>query len=223
MNGHALSSESEGCYLSFHSLQTGKHIWTLAPGDGMVYHKFVSIPFKRESIYEHIFKWISKNLWWWVSIPFKRESIYERGEKGDCDSRSDSFPFPSNGKAYMNLARAAQERNRWKVSIPFKRESISELSELPQARSRWPGGVSIPFKRENISERIMDLYLLSAEDLFPFPSNGKAYLNAPVLNPVGPWLQNAKTKRELREPFFNSKFSPKIPQTHVCIDPNTIF
>ena len=52
---------------------------------------------------------------------------------------------------------------------------------------------------------------------------GRCIQRAPILSPVGPWLRNTKTKRELRTAFFLSKFSPKIPQTHVCIDPNAIF
>ena len=52
---------------------------------------------------------------------------------------------------------------------------------------------------------------------------GKRIQRDPILSPVGPWLQNAKTKREVHEAFFTPKFTPKIPQTHVCIDPNAIF
>ena len=52
---------------------------------------------------------------------------------------------------------------------------------------------------------------------------GKRIQRAPILSPVGPWLQNAKTKREVHKPFFMSNFSQKIPQTHVYIDPNAIF
>ena len=132
------------------------------------------------------------------------------------------------------------------VSIPFKRESISELTMIIHS-AFLDALVSIPFKRESISEHTYGDSTIT-EYQFQFPSNGKAYLNfpsshvllfthfrfnslqtgkhiwtAPNLHPVGPWLRNAKTKRELREAFFTSKFTPKIPKTHVCIDPNAIF
>ena len=110
--------------------------------------------------------------------------------------------------------------------------------------------VSIPFKREGVSkEHISSSSYCFRDNWFQFPSNGKVYpklkgeipkeglildrFNSlqtgrciqrdPILSPVGPWLQNAKTKHEVHTPIFMSKFSPKIPQTHVAIDPNTIF
>ena len=52
---------------------------------------------------------------------------------------------------------------------------------------------------------------------------GKWIQRDPILIPVGPWLRTPKTKRELREAFFASKFTPKTSQTHVGIDPNAIF
>ena len=40
---------------------------------------------------------------------------------------------------------------------------------------------------------------------------------------MGPWFRTPKTKRELRGAIFKRKFSPKIPQPHVCIERYAIF
>ena len=65
------------------------------------------------------------------------------------------------------------------------------------------------------------------EDIRKFGFNslqtGKRIQRDPILIPVGPWLRTPKTKRELRRAIFERNFSPKIPKTHVCIDPNEIF
>ena len=52
---------------------------------------------------------------------------------------------------------------------------------------------------------------------------GKQIQRAPILSPVGPWLRTPKTIRELRGAIFERNFSPKIPQTHVCIELYAIF
>lgn len=49
------------------------------------------------------------------------------------------------------------------------------------------------------------------------------HINVHILSPMGPWLQKPNTKRELRQAFFASKFSLKIRQTRVAINPNAIF
>ena len=59
----------------FNSLQTGKHIQRDISADIEFHHDYVSIPFKRESIYKE--KRRSTLCRICVSIPFKRESIYK--------------------------------------------------------------------------------------------------------------------------------------------------
>ena len=50
---------------------------------------------------------------------------------------------------------------------------------------------------------------------------GKCLQRDAILSPVGPWLRTPKTKRETaRGQFLGEIFSPKIPQTHMYIDPN---
>ena len=84
--------------------------------------------------------------------------------------------------------------------------------------------VSIPFKRESVF-RVQPLkrHLNRLNNRFNSLQTGKCIQRDPILIPVGPWLRTPKTKRELREAFFTSKFTPQTPQTHVCIDPNAIF
>ena len=157
-NGKAYLNASIGIsgqitWLSFNSLQTGKHIWTwLNTTTWKIRYGVVSIPFKRESISERRpTHWGSWRLGDWVSIPFKRESISEHYRTGP------------------------HGHSRVFVSIPFKRESISERSN---SRCRTSSGnVSIPFKRESISERSIAGKFHKNSVVFQFPSNGKAYLN----------------------------------------------
>ena len=137
----------------------------------------------------------------YVSIPFKRESV----SKASLD--------------YTQTEIIA-------VSIPFKRESVSKELMGYLGKKFWLF-VSIPFKRESVSKDSeggsQSCRPLPRETRFNSLQTGKCIQRDPILSPVGPWLQNPKTKREVREAFFTSKFTPKIPQTHVCIDPNAIF
>ena len=108
------------------------------------------------------------------------------------------FQFPSNGKAYPKRDRF-DERNRIYavlVSIPFKRESGAKVRSA--AGSQWMSSfnslqtgkrsqrhqlwrkcchssVSIPFKRESGAKEGDEIHFYRGDDLFQFPSNGKAY------------------------------------------------
>ena len=87
----------------------------------------VSIPFKRESIYKAPSKRsgypVSEHR---VSIPFKRESIYKGKRAHPRVLARRKFQFPSNGKAYTKREKKEklQTEEARLVSIPFKRESI---------------------------------------------------------------------------------------------------
>ena len=139
-------------------------------------YRSVSIPFKRENIYQQKMEWRE----WhtrlqYVSIPFKRENIYQLYLGSLTAATSISFQFPSNGKTYINLEPKHRMR-QWsefqfpsngktyinfisrlfrrfvscqKVSIPFKRENIYQLCK-DIFRCFAVLRVSIPFKRENI-------------------------------------------------------------------------
>ena len=89
---------------SFNSLQTGKHI-------------------QRQQTE------ISKTeTGKFVSIPFKRESIYKVKREASARITSQVFQFPSNGKAYTKSLVNVNKSRTFIVSIPFKRESIYKES-----------------------------------------------------------------------------------------------
>ena len=84
------------------------------------------------------------------------------------------FQFPSNGKAYPKGRNEEYNCHNNQVSIPFKRESISKVPpSSSHAGVNLP--VSIPFKRESISKVDVELGDLKPDQVFQFPSNGKAY------------------------------------------------
>ena len=61
----------------------------------------VSIPFKRESVFREKMKVARQALRPRVSIPFKRESVFRvMGVEIDLSAVPPSFQFPSNGKVY---------------------------------------------------------------------------------------------------------------------------
>ena len=111
-----------------------------------------------------------------VSIPFKRESVFQARSIIAMPVSPRWFPFPSNGKAYSKLENVVFEPwDHFFVSIPFKRESVfqgyndsvgvfCEIMAFPfpsngKAYSK-PPQLGNPDRTKN---------------LFPFPSNGKAY------------------------------------------------
>ena len=107
------------------------------------------------------------------------------------------------------------------VSIPFKRESVSKgkLWNFQTCRQCC-------FNSLQTGKRIQSLTvaaLQSAEWSFNSLQTGKRIQRDPILHIVGPWLRTPKSKRELREGFFNPKFVLKIPRTLMNIDPNAIF
>ena len=60
----------------------------------------------------------------YVSIPFKRESVFRGNFMETHRNRFPKFQFPSNGKVYSELSELATEYDGSTVSIPFKRESV---------------------------------------------------------------------------------------------------
>ncbi len=134
------------------------------------------------------------------------------------------------------------------VSIPFKRESISKVRYLRwlKRKSRYSFNslqtgkyiqritrritnayqiypVSIPFKRESISKAWIKPSMCPFASSFNSLQTGKYIQRDPILSPVGPWLRKPKNIREVHTAFFFSKFSPKIPQTHVYTELYAIF
>ena len=133
-----------------------------------------------------------------------------------------SFNSLQTGKCIQRAEQLRLKRTRVLVSIPFKRESV--FRENTAQRNRERSRVSIPFKRESVFRVCGYLFPWKVlRQSFNSLQTGKCIQRDPILSPVGPGLRTPKTKRELREAFFTSKFTPKTPQTHVCIDPNAIF
>ena len=108
------------------------------------------------------------------------------------------FQFPSNGKVYSETVDVHDIR-------------------ITDTRFQFPSNGKVYSEdrgKDNVPMRPISFNSLQT---------GKCIQRDPILSPVGPRLRTPKTKRELREAFFTSKFTPKTPQTHVCIDPNAIF
>ena len=107
------------------------------------------------------------------------------------------FRFPSNGKAYINC------------------ESVSSTLGVIVCFDSLQTGKHISTRKT----LIRNFGFASFDSL----QTGKHISTAPNFNPVGPWLQNAKTMSELRGAFFDATFCPKIPQTRVYIELCAIF
>ena len=135
-----------------------------------------------------------------VSIPFKRESISkEIGDKEWIANRSKSFNSLQTGKHIQRRSMWPPRRrsvgfNSLQTGKPIQSGAKICLSKSRQVsfnslqtgkhiqRGYWRykrytrGAVSIPFKRESISK---DLTVVDSQghtwEMFPFPSNGKAY------------------------------------------------
>ena len=159
----------------------------------------------------------------------------------------DGFNSLQTGKRIQSRRAKATQQQHSFVSIPFKRESVSKATGFLLATLFY-----FRFNSLQTGKRIQSSYgaihairetpcfnslqtgkriqrkgdkSLKKQKLYRFNSlqTGKRIQRDPILIPVGPWLRTPKTKRELRGAIFERNFSPKIPQTHVCIDPNAIF
>ena len=111
-----------------------------------------------------------------------------------------SIPFKREGISKVEVAHLLTCACGVFVSIPFKREGISKARSPPQPSEKYRK-VSIPFKREGISkeyyrirsdkeysafgfnslqtgrhiQRKEEMQITESDDVFQFPSNGKAY------------------------------------------------
>ena len=112
----------------------------------------------------------------WVSIPFKRESV----SKGPLGNRlapfNLEFQFPSNGKAYpKDTFELGVNNNEINVSIPFKRESVSKGGQTRKLPS-YANTFQFPFKRESVSKASVTASWLGGQRIcFNSLQTGKAY------------------------------------------------
>ena len=209
--------------MSFNSLQTGRciqrHRWLIFWKD---IGADVSIPFKREGVSKAA---VIDDLLLSTSDGFNSlqtgRCIQSDGEQYTVQYNGKKFQFPSNGKVYPKgacLGSSPGQKGQRFNSLQTGR-CIQSQTQRPKIRII----VSIPFKREGVSKVWWlpkpQQHLVSFNSL----QTGRCIQRDPILSPVGPWLQKPKTKHEVHTPIFMSKFSPKIPQTHVAIEPNTIF
>ena len=236
-------------YLSFQFPSNGKADRKRIPRHKRRKTSLVSIPFKRESGSQGKRRIVRKR-WQIFRFQFPSNGKADRkGEQGDklrrlyksfnslqtgkriasYSGRPDniltfvSFQFPSNGKADRKCSEASCHMESARVSIPFKRESGSQGVFFPQGCDEIYR-VSIPFKRESGSQdHHVPLHRQALLPGFNSLQTGKRIARDPILSPVGPWLQKPKNIRELRGAIFERNLVPKIPQTHVCIDPYAIF
>ena len=131
------------------------------------------------------------------------------------------FQFPSNGKVYSEFPSHIVSEPIEKFQFPSNGKVYSEGGTVEIKTDKGLGfnslqtGKCIQRKHSSAESRTVSG--------FNSLQTGKCIQRDPILSPVGPGLRTPKTKRELREAFFTSKFTPKTPQTHVCIDPNAIF
>ena len=192
--------------MCFHSLQTGKHIasrtcWT--PSLRKICCRFHSLQTgKRMASDENLFTGFTNIMFpfpsngkvhrkssvgWYllllslVSIPFKRESA-SQGTATRWTPREISivFPFPSNGKVHR--------KNTILQTLQQMTESFHSL-QTGKPIARWKRSirkgydcvVSIPFKRESLSQVNRRSWAVPQYQVFPFPSNGKAYRKSSVV------------------------------------------
>ena len=187
----------------------------------------VSIPFKRESISKGLPLFWFPAFWRYVSIPFKRESI----SKGIRISRlgdfwQSMFQFPSNGKVYP---KTSKRFSWWSIRLScFNSLQTGKYiqSENPEARRKRNGIRRFQFPSNGKvypKPKMKKLTLITATICFNSLQTGKYIQRDPILSPVGPWLRKPQNIREVHTAFFLSKFSHKIPQTHVYTELYAIF
>ena len=131
----------------FNSLQTGKPIQSTSADLSKVPYMQFQFPSNGKAYPKSQLSGLLAKKW--VSIPFKRESLSKELAIKAC-KYINPFQFPSNGKAYPKIIDLTITLTMAFVSIPFKRESLSKGISAVQRKNG--GHVSIPFKRESLSK-----------------------------------------------------------------------
>ena len=140
--------------LSFDSLRSGKRIQSEEQVEVVATDRYVSIPFKRESVSKEAFSKRSIDLMI-HKFPFpspgkvspKKPVVTWVDGKGEIE-----FPFPSTGKVYPKCGikkhQGSVDLFRFPSSGKVSPKSSHSLSQVPQ-RCSW---VSILFPWENVSK-----------------------------------------------------------------------
>ena len=147
-----------------------------------------------------------------VSIPFKRESV----SKGLISIALVAllgmmFQFPSNGKAYPKLLIKGSSNSFRQLTFQFPSNGKAYPKCFNQEVGQAQAKFQFPSNGKAYPKNLLILRLMLSVKSFNSLQTGKRIQRDPILHPVGPWLQNPKTLRELRGAFFVSKFTPKIP------------
>ena len=141
---------------------------------------------------------------------------------GHMKRQINSFNSLQTGRCIQSIPCRSRGFYQRSVSIPFKREGVSKACQ--QCRPSAPGKSFNSLQtgrciQRNLPQQLQRVPLYSFNSL----QTGRCIQRDPILSPVGPWLQNAKTKREVREAFFSRKITPKTAQTRINTKPNAIF
>ena len=146
--------------------------------------KSVSIPFKRESVWQ-VFRLVGCPLLQnHVSIPFKRESVLQDLLIFFCKTKNE-FQFPSNGKVYCkNGSPVALGPNGTGFNSLQTGKCIASFGEVVSAAD-GEEEVSIPFKRESVLQEPTNQPTTVGALKFQFPSNGKVYCKTELQNHFG--------------------------------------
>ena len=148
----------------------------------------VSIPFKRESIYQ-LRSTASTQATPRVSIPFKRESIYQPGSPSLKTVDCSTFQFPSNGKAYINTSLKTLS---WQIL----------LFQFPSNGKAYINNFTYIFLGKYVK--------------FQFPSNGKAYING--ASRCHAWCMPTRVSIPFkRESIYQRKVLYRIDQLRQCV------
>ena len=110
-----------------------------------------------------------------VSIPFKRESVWQAWEViFEGTLWLIVFRFPSSGKVHCKRRHNSSSAEEGGVSIPFKRESVSQVA---WRRNKTPSHFCFHSLQTGkwIQRQNVDIRTPFWDKRFPFPSNGKAY------------------------------------------------
>ena len=185
-------------------------------------YPFVSIPFKRESIskvqckHRHLSREEFE-----FQFPSNGKAYPKLMTRSSVTSSVVMFQFPSNGKAYPKLIFANETLRGLRFnSLQTGKHIQSPSGDTGEIRNMW---FQFPSNGKAYPKLIVSSYADLAGISFNSLQTGKHIQRDPILRPVGPWLRTPKTIRELRGAIFERNFSPKIPQTHVCIDTYAIF
>ena len=143
----------------------------------------------------------------YVSIPFKRESVFRDAYIDGLENASDRFQFPSNGKVYSEvMAVKTIVKSKQIVSIPFKRESVFRAKKEKGLHLHALMEFQFPSNGKVYSETWLR-HKSGFGEKFQFPSNGKVYseLTNPPMAPLKDQFQFPSNGKVYSETSVNQQ------------------